>query len=581
MKPTSTLLFLLCSFFWASSQDMVLPLYPEGIPCASENQQKTREVNNGSERRISAVQEPEIAVYLPAKSNANGTGVVICPGGGYWVLAWDWEGSWMAKWLNEMGIAAFVLKYRLPGWESDECNDKVALMDAQRAMRLVRSKAVDWRLDPDRIGIMGFSAGGHLASSLSTHFDRGIENAQLPIDGFSSRPDFSILMYPVISMDTTIAHRGSRRNIIGDTPSAEMEEYYSNEKQITAETPPALLIHADNDKGVIPENSIVYYQGLRKHGIPAALHIFESGGHGFSFGKGLGDVEGWPRVAKEWLAGRGLLKKKLRALIVDGQHNHKNWPETTPILQQQLEETNLFVVDIATSPAKGEPMTNFRPPFHAYDVVISNYNGDAWPAETQQDFERYVHGGGGFISVHAADNAFSNWEAYNEIIGLGGWEGRNEKNGPYVYINDKNEVIRDDSPGRGGNHGKRHEFIIQARDSTHAIMKGLPTRWLHVEDELYDMMRGPAKNMHILATAYGDPAQGGQDRHEPMLMTIHYGLGRVFHTTLGHSNESQLCLGFKTTFQRAAEWVATGQVTQKVPDQFPTETQSILSNPPK
>ncbi len=581
MKPTIALLSLLTLCLWSNAQDMVLPLYPEGIPCVSENQQKTREVNNGSERRISAVQEPEIAVYLPAKSNANGTGVVICPGGGYWVLAWDWEGSWMAKWLNEMGIAAFVLKYRLPGWESDECNDKVALMDAQRAMRLVRSKALDWRLDPDRIGIMGFSAGGHLASSLSTHFDAGDESASLAVDRFSSRPDFSILMYPVISMDTTIAHMGSRKNIIGENPSAEMQVYYSNEKQITAETPPALLIHADNDRGVLPENSIVYYQGLRKHGIPAALHIFESGGHGFSFGKGRGDVEGWPRVAQEWLTGRGLLKKKHRALIVDGQNNHRNWPETTPILKQQLEETGLFVVDIATSPPKGESMDDFRPSFHAYDLVVSNYNGDAWPEETREDFERFVHGGGGFISVHAADNAFSDWQAYNEMIGLGGWEGRNEKSGPYVYINDKNEVIRDDSPGRGGNHGKRHEFIIQVRDSTHAIMKGLPTKWLHVEDELYDMMRGPAKNMHILATAYGDPAQGGQGRHEPMMMTIHYGLGRVFHTTLGHLNESQMCQGFKVVFQRAAEWVATGQVTQEVPKKFPTTTQTMLSDPPK
>lgn len=563
---------------WIQSQDMVLPLYPEGIPCASNNEEKVSERNNGSERRISAVQEPEIAVYLPAKSKANGTGVIICPGGGYWVLAWDWEGSWMAKWLNEMGIAAFVLKYRLPGWESDECHDKVALMDAQRAMRLVRSKAVDWRLDPDRIGIMGFSAGGHLASSLSTHFDQGNEAASLAVDRYSSRPDFSILMYPVVSMDTTIAHMGSRKNIIGENPSSEMAAYYSNEQQITAETPPALLIHADNDQAVLPENSIAYYQGLRKQGIPAALHIFESGGHGFSFGKGRGDVEGWPRVAKEWLAGRGLLKKRQKVLIVDGQNNHRNWAETTPILKQHLEETGLFVVDIARTPAKGEPMIDFRPQFHAYDLVVSNYNGDSWPEETQRDFERFVHGGGGFISVHAADNAFPNWQAYNEMIGLGGWAGRTEKNGPYVYINDKNEVIRDNTPGKGGNHGKRHQFLVEVRDSTHAIMKGLPTRWLHVEDELYDLMRGPAQNMHILATAYGDPAQGGQGRHEPMMMTIHYGLGRVFHTTLGHLNESQQCVGFKTIFQRAAEWVATGQVTQSPPEQFPTEKQILIDS---
>lgn len=579
MKNGLLLLLLLSLFYALPAQDMVLPLFPEGIPCASENEIHVKENNNGSQRRISQVQNPEIAVYLPAKSLANGTGVVICPGGGYTLLAWDWEGSWMAKWFNEMGVAAFVLKSRLPRWESEECKDKVALMDAQRAMRLVRSKATEWRLDPERIGIMGFSAGGHLASTASTHFDGGDAQASLAVDRFSSRPDFSILMYPVVSMDTTIAHMGSRRNLIGTNPSAEMEEYYSNEKQITAETPPALLIHADNDRSVIPENSVAYYLGLRKHGVPAALHIFESGGHGFSFAEGRGDVEGWPSVAKDWLRGRGLLKKRLKALIVDGQNNHRNWPETTPIMKAQLEETGRFIVDVATTPAKGEPMVGFRPNFAAYDVVISNYNGAAWPKSTQQDFEKYIHGGGGFVSVHAADNAFSEWPAYNEMIGLGGWGNRTEKDGPYVYIDDAGEIIRDETTGKGGNHGKQHAFVVKTRDTEHPITKGMPTEWLHANDELYDMLRGPAKNMHILATAYADPAQGGTGRHEPMLMTVHYGLGRIFHTTLGHANESQRCIGFKTSFQRAAEWVATGAVTQPIPKEMPTADKVLIDEP--
>jgi len=579
MKNGLLLLLLLSLFYALPAQDMVLPLFPEGIPCASENEIHVKENNNGSQRRISQVQNPEIAVYLPAKSVANGTGVVICPGGGYTLLAWDWEGSWMAKWFNEMGITAFVLKSRLPRWESEECKDKVALMDAQRAMRLVRSKATEWRLDPERIGIMGFSAGGHLASTASTHFDGGDAQASLAVDRFSSRPDFSILMYPVVSMDTTIAHMGSRRNLIGTNPSAEMEEYYSNEKQITAETPPALLIHADNDRSVIPENSVAYYLGLRKHGVPAALHIFESGGHGFSFAEGRGDVEGWPSVAKDWLRGRGFLKKRLKALIVDGQNNHRNWPETTPIMKAQLEETGRFIVDVATTPAKGEPMVGFRPNFAAYDVVISNYNGAAWPESTQQDFEKYIHGGGGFVSVHAADNAFSEWPAYNEMIGLGGWGNRTEKDGPYVYIDDAGEIIRDETAGKGGNHGKQHAFVVKMRDTEHPITKGMPTEWLHANDELYDMLRGPAKNMHILATAYADPAQGGTGRHEPMLMTVHYGLGRIFHTTLGHANESQRCIGFKTSFQRAAEWVATGAVTQPIPKEMPTADKVLIDEP--
>ncbi len=579
MKNILLLLFLSSLSYVLLAQDMVLPLFPEGIPCVSENEMQVKENNNGSQRRISQVQTPELAVYLPAKSVANGTSVVICPGGGYTLLAWDWEGSWMAKWFNEMGVAAFVLKSRLPRWESEECKDKVALMDAQRAMRLVRSKATEWRLDPERIGIMGFSAGGHLASTASTHFDAGDAQASLAVDRFSSRPDFSILMYPVVSMDTTIAHMGSRRNLIGTNPSAEVEEYYSNEKQITAETPPALLIHADNDRSVIPENSVAYYLGLRKHGIPAALHIFESGGHGFSFAEGRGDVEGWPNVAKDWLAGRGLLTKRLKALIVDGQNNHGNWPETTPIMKAHLEETGRFIVDVATTPAKDEPMNDFRPNFAAYDVVISNYNGSAWPEATQQDFKKYVHGGGGFVSVHAADNAFSEWPAYNEMIGLGGWGNRTEKDGPYVYIDDAGEIIRDETAGKGGNHGKQHAFVVKTRDTSHPITKGMPDEWLHANDELYDMLRGPAKNMHILATAFADPAQGGTGRHEPMLMTVHYGLGRVFHTTLGHANESQLCVGFKTSFQRAAEWVATGAVTQPIPKEMPTADKVLIDEP--
>lgn len=576
MKNLLLLLFFSSLSYALLAQDMVLPLFPEGIPCASENEIQVKENNNGSQRRISQVQNPEIAVYLPAKSIANGTAVVICPGGGYTVLAWDWEGSWMAKWLNEMGVAAYVLKYRLPRWESEECNDKVALMDAQRAIRLVRSKATEWRLDPERIGIMGFSAGGHLASTASTHFDEGDAKASLAVDRVSSRPDFSILMYPVVSMDTTIAHMGSRRNIIGANPTAKMEAYYSNEKQITAETPPALLIHADNDRSVVPENSVAYYLGLRKHRIPAALHIFESGGHGFSFAEGRGDVEGWPGVAKDWLRGRGLLNKRLKALIVDGQNNHGNWPETTPIMKAQLEETGRFIVDVATTPAKGEPMGDFRPNFAAYDVVVSNYNGADWPEATQQDFERYVHGGGGFVSVHAADNAFAKWPAYNEMIGLGGWEGRTEKDGPYVYMDDNGEVIRDETAGDGGHHGKQHAFVVKTRDTEHPITRGMPKEWLHANDELYDMLRGPAKNMHILATAFADKAQGGTGRHEPMLMTVHYGLGRIFHTTLGHANESQLCVGFKTSFQRAAEWVATGAVTQPIPKEMPTADKVLI-----
>ncbi len=250
---------------------------------------------------------------------------------------------------------------------------------------------------------------------------------------------------------------------------------------------------------------------------------------------------------------------KLRALLIDGQNNH-DWKTTTPLIKATLEGCGRFSVDVVTAPAKGGDMSKFSPSFEGYDVVVSNYNGESWSAATRKIFDRYVAGGGGFVSVHAADNSFPDWLEYNRMIGLGGWGGRNEKSGPYVRWRDGG-FAKDTQPGRGGSHGRRHPFLVVVRDSNHPITSGLPSSFMQSEDELYSELRGPAENMQVLATAFSDKSTNGTGEHEPILMAIAYGKGRVFHTTLGHDAKAMSGVAFQVTLQRGAEWVATGKVT--------------------
>ncbi len=294
---------------------------------------------------------------------------------------------------------------------------------------------------------------------------------------------------------------------------------------------------------------------------------------------------------------------KLKALIIDGQNNHDQWPKITFMLKHYLEETGLFAADVKRTAYtwKGEAYLadfsvegventqiveqpksdpNYAPDFSTYDVVICNFGWNAapWPNETQKSFEAYMENGGGLVVFHAADNSFPEWPAYNLMIGLGGWGDRNEKDGPYVYYNDTDELIRDMTPGNAGAHGPQHEYQIQLRNTEHPITKGMPEKWMHTKDELYQELRGPAENMEVLATTYAAEEQDGSGRHEPAMMVLQYGQGRIFHSILGHADYSVQCVGFITTMLRGAEWAATGGVTIPIPPDFPTAEQSNSRN---
>lgn len=286
--------------FFSQAQDFTIPLWEGTPPLQKEMDLKETSVREGI-LRIANVQNPTIEVYLPTRQIATGKAVLIFPGGGYGILAYDWEGTDFAKWLNAQGIAGIVVKYRLPKSESLTDPKEVPLLDAQRAMRLARHHAAEWSINPAQIGVMGFSAGGHLASTVSTQYKHEVDRPKDAIDALSARPDFSILVYPVISFRDASAHSGSRNALIGENASQELIDRFSGELNVNAETPPTFLVHAQDDAGVPIENSFLYYKALHQNKVKASLHIYPTGSHGFGFGLGKGSLDGWRDVLLGWM----------------------------------------------------------------------------------------------------------------------------------------------------------------------------------------------------------------------------------------------------------------------------------------
>lgn len=294
MKNLTAALLILISFSMANAQQIVLPVWPDGPPNSNGILSQEEKFDGVRVRNVTV---PELLVYLPDSSVNSGAAVVICPGGGYTVLAMDHEGHDMARWLAQKGIAGIVLKYRLPNGHHD-----VPSSDAWQAIRTVRANAADWGIKPDKIGIAGSSAGGHLASTVGTRFDSGNQNSASKVDQMSSRPDFMLLLYPVISLKEEWVHAGSRRSLLGEQNlNYELVAHYSNELHVSEETPPSFLVLADNDRTVVPQHSVMFYMALKERGIPAEMHIFQEGGHGFGMRRNNLPADDWPNLFLKWL----------------------------------------------------------------------------------------------------------------------------------------------------------------------------------------------------------------------------------------------------------------------------------------
>jgi type 1 glutamine amidotransferase len=267
-------------------------------------------------------------------------------------------------------------------------------------------------------------------------------------------------------------------------------------------------------------------------------------------------------------------QNQIRVMILDGEMNpYHKWEVATPIIKKILEEPKKFAIDVVTAPSPDGDFSNFMPKFTDYQVIVLNYDAptERWPEALKKSFEQYISNGGGLVTIHGANNSFPGWVAFNKMIGVGGWRDRNEKSGPYWYYKD-GKLVSDTKPGNAGSHGSRLPFQMKVVNSNHPITKGLPTVWMHHNDELYAQLRGPGENMDVLVTAYSDKNNKGTGYDEPQLMALPYGKGRVFHYAPGHDGVAMSSVDYVVLLQRGTEWAATGKVTQKVPADFPTAT---------
>ena len=300
MKIITVLIFTLMISTFAFGQNYTLKVWPEGAP---DDNGITQPEEKFEGVRVRNVSEAEMYVFLPEKEKNTGAAVLICPGGGYAMEAMDHEGYEMAKWVAERGVAGIVLKYRLPNG-----HHQIPSEDARRALRIIRQKASGWGIQADKIGIAGSSAGGHLASTVGTRFDKGNPDSSDPVEKMSCRPDFMLLLYPVITMNEEFTHMGSRKNLLGTGNDLNLIHLYSNERHVSVETPPTFLVLADNDTGVVPRNSIEFYMALKANKIPAEMHIFSKGGHGFGMRKNNIPADHWPELFLDWLKSSGIVK---------------------------------------------------------------------------------------------------------------------------------------------------------------------------------------------------------------------------------------------------------------------------------